>query len=279
MLLKKNFAAIAAIAMTALTASAAFDYADARTRRVQGSAATQRGTYSGAAETTRQRGSRSRDTTVTGPNGGTRSTQDDRAWSRENGTYTHDRTTTYANGDQRTVDTDVLRTGDGTYSASREVTGRNGETRVQTGEFTRTQTENGHSVTGDINTTHAGQIDYQRDVAREDGVRSVNASATFEDGTSINRSSSASCANGACSSSGVVTARNGDQTSWDQTRTRTENGATLERDVTFADGTTRSVDRERVGNGDGTGTITRSITDRDGDTRTQTGEYEVTRTP
>lgn len=279
MLLKKNFAAIAAIAMTALTVSAAFDDADARTRRTQGSVATQRGTVSGAAETRRERGSRSRDATVTGPNGGQRNVQDDRTWNRADGTYTHDRTTTFNDGSQRTVDADVLRTGDGTYSASREVTGRNGETRVQTGEFTRTQTENGRSVTGDINTTHAGQIDYQRDVTHEDGVRSVNSSATFEDGTSINRASSASCANGACSSSGVVTGRDGDQTSWDQTRTRTEDGATLERDVTFADGTTRSVDRERVGNGDGTGTVTRSVTDRDGDTRTQTGEYEITRTP
>jgi hypothetical protein len=279
MLLKKNFAAIAAIAMTALTVSAAFAEADARTRRAQSSVATQRGTFSGAAETTRERGQRSRDSSVTGPNGRTRSTQDDRAWSREDGTYTHDRTTNYANGDQRTVDTDVLRTGEGAYSASREVTGRNGETRVQTGDFTRTQTENGRSVSGDINTTNAGQIDYQRDVTREDGVRSVNSSATFEDGTSINRSSSASCADGACASSGVLTARNGNETSWDQTRTRTESGAIVSRDTTFADGTSRSMDRERVGNGDGTGAVTRSITDRDGDTRTQTGEYEITRTP
>ncbi|MBN8608555.1 MAG: hypothetical protein J0L81_16690 [Caulobacterales bacterium] len=275
MRLNKNAAAIAAIAMTALTVSAAFADADARTRRAQGAAATQRG----AAETTRERGQRARDTNITGPNGRTRATHDDRAWSRESGTYTHDRTTRYANGDQRSVDTDVLRTGEGAYSASREVTGRNGETRVQTGDFTRTQTENGHSVSGDINTTHAGQIDYQRDVTREDGVRSVNSSATFEDGASINRASSASCANGSCASSGVVTARNGDQTSWNQTRTRTENGAIVSRDTTFADGTIRSMDRERVGNGDGTGVITRSITDRDGDTRTQTGEYEITRTP
>lgn len=279
MLINKNFAAIAAIAMTALTVSAAYADAEARTRRTQGSVTTQRGTFSGASETVRERGSRSRDTTVTGPNGRTRSTQDDRAWNRENGTYTRDRTTTYGDGSQRNVDTDVLRTGEGAYSASREVTGRNGETRIQTGDFTRTQTENGRSLTGDINTTNAGQIDYQRDITRQDGVRSVNSSATFEDGTSISRASSGSCANGACASSGVITARNGNQTSWEQNRARTENGATLSRDTNFADGTTRSVDRERIGNGDGTGTITRSITDRDGDTRTQTGEYEVTRTP
>lgn len=279
MRLNNNFAAVAAIAMTALTVSAAFDDADARTRRAQGSVATQRGTVSGASETVRERGARSRDTTVTGANGRTRSTQDDRAWSRENGTYTHDRTTTYNDGSQRSVDTDVLRTGEGTYSASREVTGRNGETRIQTGEFTATQTETGRAISGAINTTHAGQVDYQRDVSREDGVRSVNASATFEDGTSINRASSASCADNSCASSGVVTNRNGGQTSWDQTRTRTEDGATRSRDVTYADGTTRSVDQERVGNGDGTGVVSRTITGRNGETRTQTGEYEVTRTP
>lgn len=279
MLLNKNFAAIAAIAMTALTVSAAFDDADARTRRAQGSVATQRGTISGASETVRERGSRSRDSSVTGPNGRTRSTQDDRAWSRENGTYTHDRTTTYANGQQRTVDTDVLRTGEGTYSASREVTGRNGETRIQTGDFIATQTETGRTITGDINTSHAGQVDYQRDVSRQDGVRSVNSSATFEDGTSINRASNASCGDNACSSSGVITDRQGRQTSWAETRTRTENGATLERDITYADGTTRSVDQERVGNGDGTGVVSRTITGRNGETRTQTGEYQVTREP
>lgn len=279
MLLNKNFAAVAAIAMTALTMSAAFDDADARTRRAQGSVATQRGTISGASETVRERGSRSRESSSTGANGRTRSTQDDRSWNREAGTYTHDRTTTYANGTQRSVDTDVLRTGEGTYSASREITGRNGETRIQTGDFTRTQTENGHSVTGDINTSHAGQIDYQRDVTRQDGVRNVNSSATFQDGTSINRASTASCANNSCSASGTITDRQGRQTAWTETRTRTENGATLSRDVTYADGTTRSVDQERVGNGDGTGLVSRTITGRDGETRTQTGEYQVTREP
>jgi hypothetical protein len=279
MLLNRNFAAIAAIAMTALTISAAYDDADARTRRAQGQVATQRGTFSGASETVRERGSRSRDSSVTGPNGRTRSTQDDRAWSRENGTYTHDRTTTYANGSQRSVDTDVLRTGEGTFSASREVAGRNGETRIQTGDFTATQTETGRTISGDISTTHAGQIDYQRDVSRQDGVRSVNSSATFEDGTSINRASNASCADGACSSSGAITNRDGGQTSWDQTRTRTETGATRSRDVTYADGTTRSVDQERIGNGDGTGVVSRTITGRDGETRTQTGEYQVSREP
>lgn len=257
----------------------AFDAADARERHVRGQVTTQRGTVQGDRTTVRQRGARTQNTTITGPNGGQRTTQDQRTWDRRDGVYTHDRTTTFNDGSQRTVDTDVLRTGRGTYSASREVTGRNGETRVQTGDFTRTRTENGRSLTGDINTTNYGQIDYRRDVSRENGVRSVNSSATFEDGSSITRASSGSCANGSCSSSGVITNRNGGQTSWEQSRTRTENGATHERDVTFADGTTRSIEAERIGNGDGTGMVNRTVTGRDGETRTQTGTYEVTRTP
>jgi hypothetical protein len=270
---------IAAAALVLTPALASFEAADARERHVRGQVTTPRGAVHGDRTTARQRGSRTQNTTITGPNGGQRTTQDERTWNRRDGVYSHDRTTTFNDGSQRTVDTDVLGTGQGAYSASREVTGRNGETRIQTGDFTRTQTENGRTLTGDINTTNYGQIDYRRDVTREDGVRSVNSSATFEDGASITRASSGACANGTCASSGVITNRNGGETSWQQSRTRTENGATHERDVTFADGATRSVDAERIGNGDGTGVITRTVTGRDGATRTQTGAYEITRTP
>jgi hypothetical protein len=250
MLSKKNFGAIVTAALLLLPLGAALDSADARTRRGNATVTTERGTVQRQTTTTRTRGSRSRDTVTTGPNGA-----------------------------QRSVSTDVDRTAPGEFSMSREVTGRNGETRTQTGDFTRTSTETGHSLTGDINTTHNGQIDYQRDVSHENGARSVNSSATFEDGSAITRASTGSCAMGSCSSTGVVTGRDGGQASWDQTRTRTENGATLDRDITFADGTTRSVEAERTGNGDGTGEITRTVTTRDGETRTQTGEYEITPTP
>jgi hypothetical protein len=217
--------------------------------------------------------------TITGENGRQRTIHDERSRDRQAGVATHDRTTTFNDGSTRTVEAERLRTGQGQYSASREVTGRNGETRVQTGDFNVTRTENGRTVTGDINTTNAGQIDYTRNVSRDEGTRSVNSSAVFEDGTSIARQSQGSCANGSCASNGSVTGRNGQTTTWEQSRTRTENGAVLERDVTFADGSTRSVDAERTGNGDGTGTVTRSVTGRDGETRTQTGTYDVTRTP
>ncbi len=278
MLKTNRFAVVAAAILLAAPVMAAFQDADARVRSARGGAATQRGAAHGQ-RTPREHGSRTRNTTITGPNGGQRTTQNQRTWDRSDGVYTHNRTTTFNDGPQRTVETDVLRTGPGTFSASREVTGRNGETRVQTGEFTRTRTEDGRTLTGDINTPHHGQIDYTRSVTHENGGRSVNSSAVFEDGSAITRSSSASCAEGVCTSSGVVTDRQGRQTSWDQTRTRTEDGATLERDVTFADGTTRSVDAERTGNGDGTGTFSRTVTGRDGQTRTQTGEYGIDRTP
>ncbi|MBY0564689.1 MAG: hypothetical protein K2P58_10925 [Hyphomonadaceae bacterium] len=274
-----KLAALAAVALIALPVVAIAGDADARERRARGSVETARGTYQGEASTVRQRGQRTRDATITGPNGGQRTVHDEQNWNRREGVYTRDRTTIFNDGTQRTLDTDVLRTGRGTYSASREVTGRNGETRVQTGDFTRTRTENGRTLTGDINTSNHGQIDYQRNISREDGVRSVNSSATFEDGTSITRASTGSCDAGTCTSQGLVTNRNGGQTSWDASRTRTENSAIRERDITYADGTTRSIDYERIGNGDGTGVINRSVTGRNGETRTQTGEYEIDRTP
>lgn len=268
---------VAAAFVASLALSAFADSADARPGRRGGGAVA--GQAGGAGSTARARGSRSRDVTVTGQNGRQRSVETDRTRNREAGTFSRDRTTTFNDGSQRVVDVDGQRTGPGSYDVTREVTGRNGETRTQTGSFDVQRTADGRSVTGDINTQNYGQIDYQRDVTRGNGARSVNSSATFEDGTSITRASNGSCANGACTSTGVITGRDGGQTTWDQTRTRTENGATLERDVTFADGTTRSVDGERVGNGDGTGTITRTVTQRDGDVITRTGEYEVDRQP
>jgi hypothetical protein len=241
----------AAVALTALAVPAAtFDDADARVRRAEGTITTNRGAYSGNAEVRRSRGARDRTATVTGPNGGSRHVEDSRRWG--DGLRTHDRTATFNDGSQRTVESEVLRTGDGTYSGARQVTGRNGDTRVQTGDFTVNRTDNGRVITGDINTSNAGQIDYTREITRSDGVRSVDAAATFEDGSTLSRSSD---------------------------RARTENGATYSNDVTFRDGSTRSVDTVRTGNGDGTGIIERTVTGRNGETRTQTGAYEVTRTP
>ena len=223
------------------------------------------------------RGARSRTVQWTGAHGNHRTTETSRTWNRRQGVATRDRTTTFNDGSQRTVDVDRQRTAPGAYSVSREVTGRNGDTRTQTGDFTVSRDADGRSVIGDISTSNHGQIDYARDVSRQNGVRSVNSSATFEDNSSITRSSSGSCAGATCSSAGVITGRNGQETTWDASRTRTDNGAT--RDVSFADGSTRSVDRERDGNGDGSGTITRTVTGRDGQTRTQTGDYVITRHP
>jgi hypothetical protein len=265
-------------AALALVATSAPD-ADARERRARATVNTERGAATGETHVRRERGQRTRDTTWTGENGRQRQARDERQWNREEGTYSRDRDVTYSDGSTRAVDVDAQRTAPGEYSATREVTGRNGETRRQTGDFTAARTENGRVIQGDISTTHAGDIDYNREVTRGDGARSVNSSATFEDGTSINRASTGACADGSCSSSGAITNRQGETTTWDQTRTRTETGAVRERDVTYADGSTRSVDAERAGNDDGTGTVTRTVTGRNGETRTQTGDYEVDRAP
>jgi hypothetical protein len=276
---KTRFAAAAAIALAAASFVATLDTADARVRRGAAAVHTQHGTAAGRSEVRRERGHRSRDTTWTAPNGAQRSTSDDRTWDRRAGTYNRDRDTTYRDGSTRSVDVDAQRTAPGEAVVQREVTGRNGQTRTQTGVFNAERTENGRVVNGDITTTNAGHVDYSREVTREGGVRSVDSRATFEDGTSVSRSSVGACADGTCSSSTALTNRQGATTTIDRSRTRTDAGAVYSRDTTFSDGSTRSVDRERVGNGDGTGEITRTVTGRDGETRTQTGEYEVTREP
>ncbi|MBI1252343.1 MAG: hypothetical protein GC189_12830 [Alphaproteobacteria bacterium] len=272
----KHAAALAAILLTAGTLAASVTEADARGRRGSASVQTERGTYQGNASVNRQRGSRTRESTVTGPNGGQTSVRDERTWNREEGTASHDRTRTYPDGSTRSVDADAQRTGEGQWSASRTVTGRNGETRTQTGDFSATRTENGRSVTGDIQTQNAGAVQYQRDVTRQDGARTVNSTATFEDGTQVSRSSTGSCdGQGTCVRDTAVTNRQGQTVTSAESRTRTEDGAVYSRDTTFADGATRQIDRERVGNGDGTGAVNRTVTGRDGETRTQTGTYEV----
>jgi hypothetical protein len=270
-------AAMAALAFAALAVSA--DNADARVRRGGAVAHTQRGAVAGQGEVRRGRGFRDRSATWTGPNGAQRSVEDQRRWNRQDGTYNRDHDVTYRDGSTRSVDVDAERTAPGEHTVQREVTARNGETRTQTGVFNTERTDNGRATTGQITTQNAGQIDYSRDVSHQNGVRTVNSSATFEDGTSVTRASTGSCGAGACSSTTALTGRAGDTTTIDQSRTRTDTGAIYSRDATFADGSTRSVDRERDGNGDGTGTVTRTVTGRNGETRAQTGDYEVTRKP
>jgi hypothetical protein len=227
----------------------------------------------------RQRGARTRDAQATGPNGATTSVHDERSWNRAEGEATHDRTRTFANGDTRSVSSDVERTAPGEYAATRTVTGRDGETRTQTGAFTVPPTETGRAVTGDIQTEHLGQVDYARSVSRDNGVRKVNAAATFEDGSTIARTGAAGCDGaGTCTASGEIVNRAGETTAWTQSRTRNGADAAYDRATTFSDGSTRTVAVARDGNGDGTGAVTRTVTGRDGETRTQTGVYDVNRT-
>src|SRR5262245_46064633 len=87
----------------------------ARERRVSGSWTTHPGTFTGSADVVRTRGFRSRDAQITGPNGGRRTVSDQRAWSRVEGTYSHDRIVTFADGASRTVDADAHRVSPGAW--------------------------------------------------------------------------------------------------------------------------------------------------------------------
>ena len=275
----KSLSAPLAAATAALLCSAAFIApAEARTRHATAQVHGQRGSASAERTTVRARGERSRTTTVTGANGRTTTATDTRARDRQAGTATHEHDRTYADGATRSVDANAQRTGAGTYSASRTVTGRDGESHTQTGDFTRTATENGHSVTGTVQTENHGVIDYQRDTAHVDGTRTVNASSTFEDGTSRTRATSTSrdATTGVVSSNGSFTNRQGETTTSASVRTPTETGAIYSRDTSLADGTTREVDRTRTNTGPGTASIDRTVTDRDGDVHTQTGTVVVT---
>ncbi len=275
----KIIATSLALGALALSAASVVTVADAgaRGRRVSGQVQTQRGTATVQRDTVRSRGERSRTTTATGPNGRTTSATESRTRDREEGTYARDRDRTYADGSTRSVDVDAQRTGEGTYSASRTVTGRDGDTRTQTGDFTRTTTEDGASVSGLIQTQNAGAVDYQRDVSRADGARAVTSTSTFDDGTTRSRTSATArdASTGVVTSSAAVTNRQGETRATTAVRTPTENGSTYARDTTFADGSTRAVDRTTTRDGEGGATVDRTVTGRNGETRTQTGVFTI----
>jgi hypothetical protein len=120
----------AACAAAVIAGLALAGEAQARERHVSATWTTHRGTYSGHADVARTRGFRSRDAVITDPNGGQRTVSDQRTWSRANGTYTHDRDVTFADGTSRTVNADAHRIAPRTWAYSRTVTGRDGETRT-----------------------------------------------------------------------------------------------------------------------------------------------------
>lgn len=120
------------LAGTAFTAAEA----DARVRQRHATVNTERGQYTANSRVERQRGERTRERTVTGPNGRQSSVYDQRRWDTQQGTYSHDRTRVYANGQTRTVDADAQRVEPGVWSYERDVTRRNGETRSRSGEIT-----------------------------------------------------------------------------------------------------------------------------------------------
>lgn len=127
-------------ALIAAGAFAAAAPADARVRSAAATVQTQHGTYQGQSTVQRTRGQRTRQVSVIGPNGGQTSITDQRQWNAQAGTYSHDRTRAFANGDTRVVVADAARTAPGAWSAQRTVTGRNGQTRTQTGTIVRGRT-------------------------------------------------------------------------------------------------------------------------------------------
>lgn len=126
----------AALGALVLATTAMSGVADARERRVHAEVQTKRGTAVGEATTVREKGLRQRSASWTKPNGKTGSVEDTRTWDRAAGTYDHDRTRTFANGDTRTVDASAQRTAPGQYDATRTVTNRDGESRTTTGTVT-----------------------------------------------------------------------------------------------------------------------------------------------
>lgn len=126
----------AALGALVLATTAMASVAEARQRQVHAEVQTKRGTAVGDATVIRERGLRSKSATWTKPNGKTGALEDTRTWDRAAGTYDHDRTRTFANGEQRSVETSAQRTAPGQYDATRTVTNRDGETRTATGTVT-----------------------------------------------------------------------------------------------------------------------------------------------
>jgi hypothetical protein len=235
----------------ALFAAAAFvalaGVADASPRERSGRAEvhTNRGPIVAERQVSRERGAAARETTITGPGGRTRSVEESRT-----------------------------RTGRGAWEAERTVTQRNGETRSQSGAFAVSRTDTGRSVTGVIETENRGTVDYRKDVTRTEDGRTISASGAFADGTSISRTATTDCDKGiGCTTSGSFTNRAGDTSTFVDTRNKTETGWEAARDVTFADGKTRSVDVEGTRTGDKQGVFDRTVTGRNGETRTVSGSY------
>jgi len=130
----KLAAAVAVLSMCVVAGQA-----DARERHVHGVFTGGHGrTVTSDATVNAGPGFRNRQATWTGPNGGQRNVNDQRAWDAQAGTYSHERDVNYADGASRSVNASVQRTAPGEYDVNREVTHRNGQTTTQSGEVTIT---------------------------------------------------------------------------------------------------------------------------------------------
>ena len=142
-------------------------------------------------------------------------------------------------------------------------------------------TEDGRSLAGTLQTQNHGAVDYARDVSHVDGVRNLNTMRTFDDATSQTRTTTTS----RDATTGVITTET--RSPIDRARPPRARacarpiatGAAYARDTTFADGSTREVERTRTDTGAGAATIARTVTDRQGDVHAQTGTVVVTACP
>lgn len=109
----------------------------ARDRSVEGQVTGKNGKTATVTDTAhREKGLQTRNTTVTGPNGGTTTRNVNRNWDKEAGTYGGSRTVTGPDGKSSSVTTSANRNATGGVDVSKTVTGREGESRTWSGTVT-----------------------------------------------------------------------------------------------------------------------------------------------
>ncbi len=150
------------------------------------------------------------------------------------------------NGKTRSVDRTATKTAPGQWDVSREVTGANGNTRLQTGTANVTKTETGRTITGS-GSGPGGTGAFTRSVSTENGVRTVE---------------------------GTATGSNGGARTVERTLDSNSNTLTSARTVTGPNGATRSVDVTAEKDGD-TISYERTVTGPNGGTRNGSGEVVV----
>jgi hypothetical protein len=188
---------------------------------------------------TRDPGVRTAEISVTGPNGQVRTQENIATRDRVDGTSSTSRTTTFADGQTRSVNGTAVKTDNGADDLSRTVTGRAGETRTQTGTAQATKTETGRTVSGELNGP-AGQSTFNRTVSHEDGVRTVDQNSTGPRGATASTSRVIDRKTGNFESNRTQTGPNGATRTTRTTGVRNGDTVTGQRTVTRPNGQGRS---------------------------------------